>query len=309
MPIAKPLKQLLRRQLSRLHRDRPALLIFLFHALFENRQEIDTNRLDPQQRITLEQMREFILYFQRAGYEFPAPNRLRSELNPAGKYILITFDDGYFNNLRMLPLLQELGVPAVFFISTGNVQRQECFWWDVVHRERYKQGVPRTEISREQKQLKQLHHRQIRQRLVDAFGTDCFNPWSDTDRPMTVSELQSFAAEPLVYIGNHTSDHYILDNYPEREVVQQIRQGQAELERMLGFGPQLIAYPNGNYSPAAINAARDCGLEAGISLEKHKNYLPINWQSDDAYRLGRFTLWGTQDISRQCDVFRSDIRL
>ena len=309
MPIAKPLKQLLRRQLSRLHRDRPALLIFLFHALFENRQEIDTNRLDPQQRITLEQMREFILYFQRAGYEFPAPNRLRSELNPAGKYILITFDDGYFNNLRMLPLLQELGVPAVFFISTSNVQRQECFWWDVVHRERYKQGVPRTEISREQKQLKQLHHRQIRQRLVDAFGTDCFNPWSDTDRPMTVSELQSFAAEPLVYIGNHTSDHYILDNYPEREVVQQIRQGQAELERMLGFGPQLIAYPNGNYSPAAINAARDCGLEAGISLEKHKNYLPINWQSDDAYRLGRFTLWGTQDISRQCDVFRSDIRL
>ena len=309
MPIAKPLKQLLRRQLSRLRRDQPALLIFLFHAVFENQREIDAHRLDPQQRITLEQMREFILYFQRAGYEFPAPDRLTSDLKPAGKYVLITFDDGYFNNLRMLPLLQELGVPAVFFISTNNVQRQECFWWDVVHRERYKQGIPRTEISREQKQLKQLHHQQIRQHLVGAFGADCLDPWSDTDRPMSVPELQSFAAEPLVYIGNHTSDHYILDNYPEQEVMQQIQQGQAELEQILGFSPQLIAYPNGNYSQAAIDAARHCGLQAGISLDKRKNYLPIDWQSDDAFHLGRFTLWGTQDIRRQCDVFRSDIRL
>ena len=126
---------------------------------------------------------------------------------------------------------------------------------------------------------------------------------------MTVEELQSFAKEPLVHIGNHTSDHYILDNYPEEEVIQQIRQGQMELEQILGFSPRLIAYPNGNYSQSAIDAARGCGLKAGISLEKHKNYLPIDWDSDDALRLGRFTLWGTEDISRQCDVFRSDIRL
>lgn len=309
MPVAKPLKQFLRRQLSFLHRDKPALLIFLFHALFEDQREIDTHQLDPQQRITVQKMREFILYFQQAGYEFPSPNSITSELKPDGKYVLITFDDGYFNNLRMLPLMQELNVPAAFFISTTNVQQQECFWWDVVHRERVRQGVPRPDISREQKQLKQLHHEAIRQHLIDAFGADCFKPWSDTDRPMTVEELRSFAVEPLVYIGNHTSDHYILDNYPEHEVLQQIQQGQSELEKLLGFSPKLIAYPNGNYSQTAIDAARGCGLQGGISLEKHKNCLPIDWQSDDAYRLGRFTLWGTQDISKQCDVFRSDIGL
>jgi len=292
MPVAKPLKQYLRRQLSYIHRDRPALLIFLFHALFDNQQEVETRQLDPQQRITV-----------------PSPGELTSGLDPKGKYVLITFDDGYFNNLRMLPLMQELNVPAAFFISTTNVQQQECFWWDVVHRERHKQGAPRADISREQKQLKRLHHRKIRQHLMDAFGNECFKPWSDTDRPMTVTELQSFAAEPLVHIGNHTSDHYILDNYPEQEVIQQIRQGQRELEQMLDFSPQLIAYPNGNYSQAAIKAAKSCGLQAGISLEKHKNYLPIDWHSDNAFHLGRFTLWGTQDISKQCDIFRSDMRL
>ena len=309
MPVAKAIKKHLRRQLSYLHRDRPALLIFLFHAVFEDRQEIETHRLDPQQRITLDQMREFIQYFRQAGYEFPVPDRLTHDLHPSGRYVLITFDDGYYNNLRMLPLLQEFKVPAVFFITTGNVQRQECFWWDVIHRERHRQGIPRTDISLEQKQLKQLHHQDIRQHLIDNFGADCFTPWSDTDRPMSVTELQSFAREPLVYIGNHTSDHYILDNYPEKEVIQQIKQGQTELEQILGFSPRLIAYPNGNYAQSALDAARNCGLEAGISLEKHKNYLPIDWKSDDALHLGRFTLWGTEDISSQCDVFRSDIRL
>jgi peptidoglycan/xylan/chitin deacetylase (PgdA/CDA1 family) len=309
MSVAKTMKQYLRRQLSHLRRDRPALLIFLFHTLFEDEHEIDAHRLDPQQRFTVRQMREFILYFQQAGYEFPSPGALSTDLKPEGKYILVTFDDGYFNNLRMLPLMQELEVPAVFFITTSNVQRQECFWWDVVHRERYKQGILRADIAREQKSLKLLHHQDIRRHLIDAFGADCFAPWSDTDRPMTVAELQLFAAEPLVTIGNHTSEHYILDNYPEWEVTQQIQQGQTALEQMLGFSPRLIAYPNGNYSQSALDAARSCGLQAGISLEKHKNYLPINWQSDDALHLGRFTLWGTQDISKQCDVLRSDIRL
>ncbi len=309
MPVAKIMKQLLRRQLSRLHRDKPALLIFLFHALFEDQQEINNHHLDPQQRITVQQMREFILYFQQAEYEFPSPHELTSKLDPAGRYILITFDDGYFNNIRMLPLMHELQVPAVFFVTTNNVLKQECFWWDIVHRERHRQGVPRADIAREQKQLKQLHHRIIRQHLTRAFGQGCFKSWSDTDRPMTVAELQSFASDSLVTIGNHTSQHYILDNYPEHEVMQQIRQGQSELEKMLDFAPRLIAYPNGNYSQTVIDAARDCGLEAGISLEKQKNYLPVDWQSDAAFRLGRFTLWGTQDVSKQCDVFRSDILL
>ncbi len=309
MSVAKSVKQLLRRQLAYLHRDRPALLIFLFHSLFESQQEIEKQRVDPQQCITVQQMKVFIEYFLEAGYEFPSPDAITTGLKPDGRYVLISFDDGYFNNLRMLPLMREFNLPAAFFISTSNVQQQECFWWDVVHRERHKQGVLRPDIAREQKQLKQLHHQEIRQRLMDTFGRHCFEPWSDTDRPMTVAELQAFAAEPLVTIGNHTSDHYILDNYPEQEVIQQIYRGQEELQRLLSINPQLIAYPNGNYSQAAIDAARSCGLKAGISLEKHKNYLPFDWQSDAAFRLGRFTLWGTQNIRKQCDVFRSDIRL
>ena len=309
MSVAKQLKKSLRRKLSLLHRDRPALLIFLFHALFKDQDEISLNHVDPQQRITLDHMREFIAYFKGAGYKFISPDELYTGMDDNSRYVLITFDDGYYNNMRMVPLLEEAQVPALFFITTGNIENKECFWWDVVHRERHREGVDRATISREQKSLKKLHHKEILDRLHTSFGADCLKPWSDTDRPMTVSELQEFAQHPLVHIGNHTSSHYILDNYDTDEVEEQIREGQEGLIRLLDQSPSIIAYPNGNYSQAAIESTKRTGLKSAISLDKHKNYLPIDWSSDDAYKLGRFTLWGTEDIAAQCDIFRSDLRI
>lgn len=309
MSVTKQFKKMLRRRLSVLHRDRPALLIFLFHALFRDKEEVALHHVDPQQQITLHHMREFIVYFKAANYQFIGPDQLFSQLDEDKNYVLLTFDDGYHNNLHMLPLLEEFHIPALFFITTGNIQRQECFWWDVVHRERHRQGWDHRAISREQKQLKKLHHQKIIDNLITKFGKDCLIPWSDIDRPMTADELKQFSDHPLVHIGNHTSDHFILDNYAPPEVHTQIKQGQRDLENMLGIPPTVLAYPNGNYSEAAVAAAKSVGLSGAITLDKHKNYLPIDWTSDDAFKLGRYTLWGTESISSQCDIFRSDLKI
>ncbi len=53
----------------------------------------------------------------------------RGELPP--RPIVVTFDDGYIDNLReALPLLERHGVPATIFITTGNIGSEEEFWWD-----------------------------------------------------------------------------------------------------------------------------------------------------------------------------------
>lgn len=309
MSLSKLIKRRLRHSLSLINRDRPALLTFLFHSLFRDQREIDLNHVDPQQCVTGDHMVQFIRYFQSAGYRFIAPGQLNEDLDPAGNYLLITFDDGYYNNTRMLDIMEQHEVPATFFVTTGNLLRNECFWWDVVYRERRRQGKIRAEISAEQKSLKKFQHVEICDRLRRQFGENCFAPWSDTDRVMTVGELQEFAGHPLVSIGNHTTDHFLLDNYPESQVLEQIANAQVELQQMLGSKPDIIAYPNGNYSAAAIRAARRAGLKTGITVDKRKNYLPIDWHSDEALQLGRFVLWGTEDIATQCDIFRSDFRI
>ena len=308
MSFSKQFKQALRQKLSHLRRDRPAMLGFLFHALFDDAQEIARGHVDAQQGITAAHMRQFMEHFLRAGYRFISPEQTADFLDSSEKCVCVTFDDGYFNNLRMLPLLEQYDVPATFYITTGNVEMQQCFWWDVVYRERHRRGTEKPQISREQKMLKHKSHQDIIAYLQQAFGEDCLQPWSDTDRPMSIEELQDFARHPLVHIGNHTRDHYLLDRYGQVDIEQQINRAQQDLESWLGKAPKSIAYPNGNYSDATLAAAANAGLTYGLSLDKHKTRLPMK---NDASRLtlGRFTLWGRDDIDAQCEITRSDIPL
>lgn len=45
--------------------------------------------------------------------------------------IAITFDDGYIDNFTTAkPLLEKYGLPATFFISSGNIETDKEFWWD-----------------------------------------------------------------------------------------------------------------------------------------------------------------------------------
>jgi peptidoglycan/xylan/chitin deacetylase (PgdA/CDA1 family) len=305
MSFRKRLKQQLRSGLSVLHRDQPAILGFLFHGLFDDDREIASHQLDAQQGITLEHMRCFIEEFLDAGYHFISPEQGDQGLTSEGRYACITFDDGYANNLRMLPLLKEYDIPATFYITTGNVEQQECFWWDVVYRERFRRGAQKSEISREQKMLKGEHYLDIITYLTEKFGDNCLHPWSDTDRPMTIAELKEFASHPQVYIGNHTRNHYLLDRYTATEVLEQIQLAQNDISEWTGHSPASIAYPNGSFSKQTMDAARDSGLKCGLTLVKNKSHPPLTGN----YQMGRFTLWGDQDIHTQCNIFRSDIPL
>lgn len=55
--------------------------------------------------------------------------------NIPSRAIVITFDDGYLNNLEYaLPLLERYGIPATIFIATGYLGSRHPFWWDQLTR-------------------------------------------------------------------------------------------------------------------------------------------------------------------------------
>ena len=49
--------------------------------------------------------------------------------------IVITFDDGYADNLyNAKPLLEKYNIPATVFITTGGIDQKQEFWWDELDR-------------------------------------------------------------------------------------------------------------------------------------------------------------------------------
>jgi len=51
------------------------------------------------------------------------------------KSVVITFDDGYADNLlNAKPVLERYGIPATVFVTTGSVGSAKEFWWDDLER-------------------------------------------------------------------------------------------------------------------------------------------------------------------------------
>lgn len=47
---------------------------------------------------------------------------------PQGKVAVITFDDGYLDNLDALPILEQFDAPATVFVVTGDVGQRDVVW-------------------------------------------------------------------------------------------------------------------------------------------------------------------------------------
>src|SRR5438105_15125427 len=89
-----------------------SLLVLMFHSLFRDKRETDSDLVDPQQGITIPMFRSVIAYLLEHSYLLVSPADLQRSLPPERQYALLTFDDGYFNNSRALPVLEEFAVPA-----------------------------------------------------------------------------------------------------------------------------------------------------------------------------------------------------
>ncbi len=286
-----------------------ALNTYLFHALFKDEGEIKKGLADPQQQVTVKMFRDFILYHKNLDYIFVSPKDVIQGLDPDQKYVMITFDDGYYNNLRALPVLEEFNVPALFFVTANPVKNNKAFWWDVAYREGKKAGMTDADILEEKNYLLSLTDDAIDVYLLQKYGPDCLTPVSDTDRPMTPEELATFAKHPLVHIGNHTCDHAVLTNYDADEIDLQISKAQDIIENIVGYRPETIAYPCGEFNNDVLEVCRKENIILGITTEHAKNLNSELYQPASLLALNRFTIWGHEDLVSQCDYYRSDFHM
>ena len=251
------------------------LLVFFFHGLYQSLEQKGLNHIDPQSNMTVNQFDDFVDYFLNYNYNFVRPEELLEGLQLDKRYAMVTFDDGYFNNLLAIEVLRKFKIPAVFFITAKNIMENRPFWWDIIYKYRYKQGYSLEKIRKEQDYLKRFKYDYIDEYIIQNYGIKSFEPWSDIDRPLTELEVKSLVKSPFAAIGNHTYNHSILINCSRKEIKEEFIESNNFLTSLTGTIPISTAFPNGYFNQLVLEVAEEVGFRLAFSVVPQKNHLPL----------------------------------
>lgn len=279
----------------------PFVQSILLHRLYPTRKEVVPLNGSITEGIDVNQFETFIKYFHSRGYGFIDEHDIINEnLSPKGRYIYLTFDDGYYNNYLALGILKKYQAKATFYITTNHIEEGKSFWWDVVYRERAKQGKDWNFILSELQSLYEIKWKDQELYLIKEFGGSALKPLNDLDRPMTKEELRQFSLHDEVTLGNHTHNHLNTTLYPKEELIFSIKKAQEYLAEVSQTNTQSISYPYGFINESVINIVESLGYKVGITTEEGKN--TINEVQDPYYqlRLKRRQLSGFIDMESQC---------
>ena len=156
----------------------------------------------------------------------------------------ITFDDGRKAAMECVPVLEKYGVPAVFFISPGEILRGYN-WAECVAEAGVGDFAALCRMSADE-----------RWAAFDAVGWSC----NRTSNLMSVEDVRALANHRLVEFGNHTWSHLSCVNRPLEEVLVEIDRAQAQIAEWTGRAPSKFSYPFGHDTPELDAAVRARGL-------------------------------------------------
>jgi peptidoglycan/xylan/chitin deacetylase (PgdA/CDA1 family) len=206
----------------------------------------------------------------------------RGETPPAGTVVL-TFDDGYLDNLEVVaPILSGLGLPAVLYLATGYVAREEPQWIDELYRSfrwrtrdelrlegaahALRDAGPRLAAYRTtarglvtaspDERARRL--RAVREQLAPSrSGPRLTLGWADVRR---LAE-----AHPSFELGIHTDEHVDLTAMSLEAAEAEIRASLARFERETGRVARHFSFPYNRRNAELGRLVRSLGLSSAVA--------------------------------------------
>jgi peptidoglycan/xylan/chitin deacetylase (PgdA/CDA1 family) len=257
----------------------PPVLVLTYHRVTTLQSDSQLLAVTPE---------HFRVHLQFLKNKFPIVRFEDGWSNVKEPSIAITFDDGYADNvLEALPILEETGVPATFFVSTGAIGTDQEFWWDELERillgewafpERFELHDSRfgrtwpTGTGAERHTLYEALLLLMKE--VDALKREHWltqlkhwagagEEWREVNRAMTVGELQRLCQSRLSTIGAHAITHTPLSSLSIADQRKEIEESKKQLESWLGREVPVFSYPFGHrcdYTQETVALCREAGF-------------------------------------------------
>jgi peptidoglycan/xylan/chitin deacetylase (PgdA/CDA1 family) len=266
-----------------------------------NHNFVDADGFDAQMRYICRHYRPTPLRELVAAY--------RQGRRPPDRAVVVTFDDGFANNLSVaFPILRRHSVPFTVFVTTGLLDTPGAIMWT----ERAKRSLylcpgdtvdlqldgaeltfdlsspaARADASKAVLQrLKRMAPSARDHALTDLERVCGAQPIQDHERDryefLTWAQARELASAG-VEIGSHTVSHPILTTLDAGTLRDELVGSKQRVESALGRECVSFAYPNGSHAdfgPREKAALRDCGYLCGLSLNGSLNDRPDLYEVD-----------------------------
>ena len=188
--------------------------------------------------------------------------------------VAITFDDDLACHLdHAVPLLEELGLPATFFLTGAALEQPTSFWWQLLQRAwdrglvdaalRDSWGVLRGQGEPTIRDVARALQ-SMRPAERDAATAALRRLLREEPQRVTLSRRDiALMAQRGFEIGFHTRRHDDLVNLSDEAVADAMVLGRAELEHVVAAPMRVIAYPHGRADSRVAMCAAAAGFDAG----------------------------------------------
>jgi peptidoglycan/xylan/chitin deacetylase (PgdA/CDA1 family) len=230
-------------------------------------------------------------------------HRRLTSATPHRRFVVLTFDDGYRDNLTYAwPVLERHAVPFTLYVAAAFADGAGELWWRALEEAIAGQGsiaVAFDEATRLfdcatpqakyetygflYRWLRQMPDegalRAAVQRIAGDSGIDM--PGQCRRECMDWGELSSLARELQVTIGAHTVNHVMLARVDADQARAEIRDSARLIEQRLGIAPRHFAYPVGDaaacgpreYATADAEYLTAVTTRPGVLFAEHRQHL------------------------------------
>jgi len=290
------------------------LLVLNYHRIVPREQCPDGLR--PENTLFVDEFESQMAFVSRR-YKVLTGEQVRAIITGSAaipRYSLaISFDDGYENNyMHAFPVLQRYGLKAIFFVTTGRLDREvQHFWWDRL--DRLHSRVSTEDLTGELRKLDPSLHAlsdthirlyfktlpgsrqaEILSRLEQQFGNAEIASENRTIfDSMSWDQVRSMASAGMT-IGSHTVSHQILSAAGSAQVYTEVFSSRQRIQDETGQECWCFCYPNGqrrDFRPLDEHAVLRAGYLCAFTL------IPGAISSHSSrYALPRIPIVETRDI-------------
>ncbi len=275
--------------------------ILMFHRVIPHNNK---HRIHNHQslEITPEHLEKIILYYNKKGYECLSLDEFYERMiiqHSFGKYVIYTFDDGYYDNLKYaLPVFEKYNKPFTIYVTTSFPDKTALLWWyaledllinnkvldlsffgadsDFKCDDMFKKELAFNYI----RSLINSNSREMMIRFFNSFHIDLLQYAQDLC--LSWDNLREMSKNPLVTIGAHTVNHVALKELADEHCRYEMEESKRIIERELNIQVDHFSYPFGKKSEVGrreFKIAKEIGFKSctttrlGAIFLEHKDFM------------------------------------